>query len=308
MPSYLTRINQLILEHAARLPDAIHMGENIDKGSCICGIAKGLGEAAARAPGARVVNVGNCENTHVGLGFGVMLNGGNTILYVKQLDFLALAADPLINTLNLVRGVGGGGFTIVAIVCDQGFQGPQSSWNGLSALCSLTRAAGYAISDAAQAEAVFLGQFGRPGFRIVALSQRLFGEPAGTEAPVEVAPGPAVVRFGQGSGATIACFGFTLPQGFALRDRLAAQGGTAAMFAVHDVPAGGWNPAVHHAAQSGRLYLLDDGKGAVSPAHKLAHMVLAAAPGCRVSAFTREEDAPAQVCADRFEPNFSLVA
>ena len=148
MSRYLETVNQLLSEVLRARPDTLVYGENIDKGSCLCGVARGL-------PG-RIVNVGNCENTHVGAGFGLLLNGINSVLIVKQLDFLLLGLDQIVNTWNLIRcayKTGDlGSFTIVVIVCDQGWQGPQSSFNGFSNICSLARIEGYTLNARAEAE------------------------------------------------------------------------------------------------------------------------------------------------------------
>src|SRR5688572_19494537 len=104
-------------------------GENIDTGSRISGLARGL----KVNPGGRILNVGDCELTHCGVGFGIMLDGGNAVLFMKQLDFLLLGIDQVVNTYNFIRAyrptVTLGSFTIFLIVCDQGLQGPQSSLN-----------------------------------------------------------------------------------------------------------------------------------------------------------------------------------
>ena len=133
MPSYLETVNAALAGAAARCPDLLQFGENIGQGSRICGLARGLG--------GRLLTVGNCENTHAGAGLGMMLEGGRALLVVKQLDFLLLALDQLVNTMNLIRTSEAvtGSFTILAIVCDQGWQGPQSSFHDLAGICGLHR-------------------------------------------------------------------------------------------------------------------------------------------------------------------------
>ncbi len=71
-------------------------GENIDTGSRIAGLARGL----KVNPAGRILNVGNCELTHIGLGLGMMLDGGNAVVFMKQLDFLLLGIDQMVNTFN----------------------------------------------------------------------------------------------------------------------------------------------------------------------------------------------------------------
>ena len=50
-----------------------------------------------------VLNTPNVENTLVGFGFGMMLNGVNSVFFMKQFDFLLLGMDQLVNTYNVIR-------------------------------------------------------------------------------------------------------------------------------------------------------------------------------------------------------------
>lgn len=302
MPDYLREINRLLAAKSRELEGVIHYGENIDKGSCLCGIARGLS--------GRVINAGNCENLHAGLGLGILLGGGRAVLYVKQLDFLLLALDQMVNTYNLLRALPEpptGSFTIVTIVCDQGYQGPQSSLNTLAGICSVGRLRGFSPASVDEAEAIFDQELGQPGFRIIALSQRLFDREAIAGGTVARGPGCSWFQFRRGSGAVIVCFNFALPQGLELRDTLAAGGIEAALFTVHPTGTHDWTEIAGQAARAGRLYLLDDGKEAISPAHELAHRVLTLAPTCRVTLAERGRGVEYATGPDRFDPFPGLV-
>lgn len=287
---------------ASRVP-LVQMGENIDKGSCICGLCRKL-------PG-ELINVGNCELTHVGTGLGLMMNGVHCVLYVKQLDFLLLALDQVANTMQLLRAEGRrleGSFTIASIVCDQGYQGPQSSFQGLNGICSAVRADGFAPVARAEVERVIAAQFARPGFRILAFSQRLFGAPAAELPIVWEAEDQSCFQFAAGGDATIACLSFTLDAGVDLASRMAANGRGASLFSIHPVAGARWERVVNDAARTGRLIVFDGGKEAVSPAHKLAAQALLASPGLRVELHTREEEVCDAVCGDQFAPPLQELA
>jgi pyruvate/2-oxoglutarate/acetoin dehydrogenase E1 component len=288
---YIGTLSQLIATETARYPDLYQFGENILQGSRICGLARHLSGA--------VINVGNCENTHFGVGFGHMLAGGRAALFVKQLDFVLLAADQIVNTYHLLRAAPGelqGSFTVFVIVCDQGMQGPQSSFNALADLCSLARVDGYTLTNRGEAAHVVAGQLGRPGFRIIALSQRLF--PTGLiDAPIVwAAEDSSVIQYSQGMDATAVCLNFSLPQGFAW-----AEGRSVSLFTAHPVLPHRWNRIIASAKVTGRLIVFDDGKGANSLAHKIALQALAASPGCKVTLHTRDEAVSFGVSPDRFE-------
>ena len=74
-------------------------GENIDKGSCLSGLARGL-EVNDKG---KIVNIGNCELTHFGLGLGMMLDGGKAVLFAKQMDFILLGLEQACSTYNFIR-------------------------------------------------------------------------------------------------------------------------------------------------------------------------------------------------------------
>ncbi len=70
--------------------EVLLFGENINKGSCLSGLARGL---EVNNEG-QIINIGNCELTHFGLGFGIMLDGGKSVLFAKQKDFIILGLEP----------------------------------------------------------------------------------------------------------------------------------------------------------------------------------------------------------------------
>jgi len=240
-----------------------------------------------------------------------MLNGGNSVLYMKQLDFLPLASDQIVNTCNFLRCAPAGpsgSFTIVVIVCDHGFQGPQSSFHDLAGLCAMGRVNGYMLTDRAAAEHIVSTQLAQPGFRILALSQRMFSTELLDVPVLYSAPDASLFQYTEGGAATIVCFGFSVPAGLALARRFAEQNSPAAVFSVHPVLPHRWHPVVESAARTRRVIALDDAKGPCSLAQKLLHQVAQAVPGCRTTAVTREENVDFRVSADCFEPDLEALA
>lgn len=291
MPTYLAAMSEAIASSAARWPDLFQYGENILQGSRLCGMARHLR--------GHVVNVGNCENTHVGAGLGAMAAGGRAALFMKQLDFLLLAADQLVNTTAFLRASAEpvtGSFTIFVIVCDQGMQGPQSSFGAFADLCSMARADGYTLTNRREAERVLAAQLGAPGFRMIALSQRLFGDEVIDE-PVEwAAEDGSVFQYRRGDTATVVSFGFAFPQAL----QAAGEFGSASLFTIHPALPHRWGRVAEDAARTGRLVVADDGKGTSSLGHKLINQVRERAPACQVTLYTREEAIETRVSADRF--------
>lgn len=297
MPTYLETINRLVAAEAARHPALVQFGENIAQGSRICGLARNLG--------GRLLTVGNCENTHVGAGLGMMMEGGQALLVVKQLDFLLLALDQMVNTLNLIRASHpagpSGSFTILTIVCDQGWQGPQSSFHDLQGICSLARADGYFLNGRGDAERIIGSHLVRPGFRLIAVSQRRFGEEL-IDLPVLASSGEtgAELQYAPGEDAAIVALGFALPQALEVSATLRAEGKRAAVFQVNPVLPHDWPRLTSAAARSRRLIILDDAKGPLSLAHKIVSSVLRVSPDTHVTIRTREQEYEPAVNEDRF--------
>jgi len=168
---YIDAVNGAIKDVLKARPDTVAFGQNIDAGSCLMGLTRGLSEAT----GATIINTPNCENSLVGFGFGMMMGGGNAVYFMKQLDFLLLGIDHLVNTFNVIRlNPPVGSFTIVPIIVDNGFQGLQSSFNSFGDLCSVARIQGYTVVSGPDIDLVLRARLVAPGFRIIAVSQRLF--------------------------------------------------------------------------------------------------------------------------------------
>lgn len=263
MVATVTYIKQIIEEVNAvteRCGPVLLYGENIDTGSRIAGLARGL---KVNSDG-RILNVGNCELTHCGVGLGTMLDRGNAVLFMKQLDFLLLGLDQVVNTLNFIRAYhpseNVGSFTIFLIVCDQGYQGPQSSMNSASDFASLGNVNVFCLNAASDAANVVSRHFVSPGFRVICLSQRLFGAPA-LDLPIQwQSPDQGIFRYRSGGDVTIACFNFALRSGVDAADRLAASGIRSDLFHVNYLPGADMGAICESCARTGKLVIIDDSK------------------------------------------------
>lgn len=235
-------------------------GENINVGSCISGLARGL----KVNPAGKVLNVGNCELAHIGIGLGLMADGGNAVLFMKQLDFLLLGIDQVVNTFNCLRAYpsenGIGSFTIYSIVCDQGYQGPQSSFNAGSDIASLANISVFCLNGSEDISNVIQGQFVSPGFRVICVSQRLLGSPS-LELPVEsFSPDRAIFKYQSGNDLTLACYNFTLREGVDLAAKLSRLGIQSDLFHVNFVPGMDISLLQESCARTRKLVLIDDSK------------------------------------------------
>jgi pyruvate/2-oxoglutarate/acetoin dehydrogenase E1 component len=284
-------------------------GENIDTGSKIAGLARGL----KVNPQGRILNVGNCELTHIGVGLGMMLDGGQAVVFMKQLDFLLLGVDQMVNTFTLIRSFHRpeelGSFTVFVIVCDQGYQGVQSSLNAAGDLASLANVGVFCLNTADDAARVVGDHFIAPGFRVVCVSQRLFGSPS-LDLPIEWrAPDNSVFKFRSGGHLTLACFGFSLRDGAALAERLSLVGIESDLFHVNYVPGMETSALLESCASTGRVVLIDDSKSVVKFGDMLVTNLRAAGTDAAVLSLGRRGCTPQEygVTEDRFVPDYDAV-
>ena len=110
-------------------------GQNITTGSRISGMTAKIGEIKK----SKIINCQNSEQTLVGFGLGMMMGGIRSIYFAKQLDFLLLAMDQIVNTFNYIlykKKIKS--FSIFTYIVDSGFEGPQSRMHNLQEISSLS--------------------------------------------------------------------------------------------------------------------------------------------------------------------------
>jgi pyruvate dehydrogenase E1 component beta subunit len=284
--NYIQHVNSTLRAIVERSAEPLVLfGQNLAAGSRIGGLGAGLGDG----PNRRVINTPNAENTQVGMGLGLMLSGVNSIFMMKQQDFLLLGLDHVVNTYNALRRTKpAASFTILAIVVDSGWEGPQSCLDNLSDLCSLARVPGYVATNRLDVERVFAAQLIAPGFRLLGISQRLFRqdviEPPG---PITADARADIIAYAHGKDATIVAFNFAFPQALELFDTARAAGASPSLFSVNAALPESWTPILDDLRTTGRLVVVDDSKSA----NRTSDRLIAAAAVCPVGsivAATRE--------------------
>lgn len=256
---YVEYINGLIGEKTSKTEGLVLFGQNIAAGSCLSGLTRNL-KVGARG---RIINTPNSENTLVGSGFGMMLDGVSSIFFMKQQDFLLLGIDQLVDTYNFIRRKNPtASFTIVFIVVDVGYHGLQSSLNNFGDFCSMARIPGFTITNRADAEAILNTHLISPGFRIIGVSQRLFGQEI-SDAPVIYAnEEKTLFQYREGAGATIVCFNLSFPYGATLANRLKENSVDASLFSVNAATPIKWGKIIESAGKTKNLVVIDDSKSA----------------------------------------------
>lgn len=254
---YVSYLNELFRREISKLDKFVLYGQNVSSGSCLGGLARDFKEIK----NCTVINTPNTENALVGMGFGLMLGGVSSAFFMKQQDFLLLGVDHLRNTNNFIRqNSPSHSFTIVNIVMDGGYEGIQSSLNNLSDFCAISSCDGYTISSKQEAISVIEDAFIKPGFRIISVSQRLFGTEILDLMGSDSERVGSVLKYKHGSDITIACFNFSLPQGVKLCMQLNQRLIRPSLFCVTAAHPVSYISIIEDAKITGRLVIIDDSK------------------------------------------------
>lgn len=256
---YLEHVNALLRKEVGSHDGLIVFGQNVSAGSRISGFTRGF---SVKETG-KIINMTNSENSLVGFGFGVMLGGGAAAFFMKQLDFLFLGVDQLVNTYNIIRNGGHakGSFTILPLIVDMGYQGPQSSANDFGDFCSMARIPGFAVTNKYDAEHIIAKHLAAPGFRVIGFSQRLFKEDVID--PGEPTLADKDMRFAQykdGGDATIVCFNFSFPYGWQLGLEMEKAGAKPTIFNVNYMTPIDWGPILENVRKTKKLVVIEDSK------------------------------------------------
>ena len=226
---YVQYINSLIKEQVENQSDIVLFGQNIDAGSSLSGLSRGLS-----VKDGLIINTQNSENSLVGVGFGLMLNNVSSVFFMKQMDFLLLGIDHLVNTYNIVRQSNPkASFTIFPIIIDSGFEGPQSSLNNFDDFCSIAGIEGYSFTNKEDAKAIISKYLVKPGFRILTTGQRLLREDVLDLIILQQDSKCKYFQYKKGDDVSIVCFNQALQYGNELHDSMLKQSISASLFSVN---------------------------------------------------------------------------
>ena len=306
--SYIKFIADSINSAIEQVDSILLYGENINVGSCISGLARGLKVNQS----SKILNVGNCELTHIGLGMGIMADGGHCVLFVKQLDFLLLGLDQMVNTFNYFRAFSninkGGSFTIISLVCDHGFQGPQSSLNVASDISSLCNINTFCLNGRVDISNIIHNQIVRPGFRLICASQRLLGGDL-IDSPAQIVSSDnSIYKYHSGNDITVICFNFSLLHGINLVKYLGTLSYVSDLFHINYIPKVDLTHILESCSRTQKLVLIDDSKSVVKFSDMILSTLQASSNFASISLLRDiSTDKDYGVGKDEFTPDFEKV-
>ena len=204
---YIQFVNSVLRKKVQKEKNLVLYGQNINAASCLSGLTRGLGDVN----NGLTINTLNSENTLVGIGFGLMLSGTSSIFFMKQMDFLLLGVDQLVNTYNIIRqNQPKASFTIFPITVDSGYEGPQSALNNLNDFCSIAGVTGYSFTNKRDTEQIISNHLLEPGFRIMSPSQRLLREDLLDIEVINQDKDCCYFQYEKGKDVSIICFNLSL--------------------------------------------------------------------------------------------------
>ncbi len=264
---YVEYVNSSIKTVISKEEKLVIYGQNIDAASCLSGLTRGL----SVVNDGFTINTPNSENTLTGIGFGLMLSGVSSIYFMKQMDFLLLRVDQLVNTYNVIRQTTAhASFTIFPVNVDSGYEGPQSALNNLNDFCSISGVNGFSMTNSSDTKHIIENFLIRPGFRIISPSQRLLREEMIEIDTLHKQDELTYFQYRKGDDVSVVCFNYSLPYGIRLSDMLREQGMNTSLWSVNAFLDIDYTYMMQDVNHTKRLVVIDDAKSL----HKSSHIFM----------------------------------
>ena len=253
----VNHINELIKIKINENKNIVLFGQNINAGSCLSGLTKGLDVKKNNI----IINTQNSENSLVGMGFGLMLQDVSSIFFMKQLDFLLLSIDQLVNTYNIVRANRiKASFTIFPVTVDSGFEGPQSSLNNLDDFCSIAGIDGYSMSNYFDSQSIVDKHLIRNGFRIITAGQKDLNKDFIKIKPIKEDHNGNFFQYKIGSLVTILCFNQSISYGLEFTNRITEKGFSSSLFSINSHSIFDYSEIIKDIEKTKQVIIIDDSK------------------------------------------------
>ncbi len=264
---YLSYINKKLQNKIKGLNNHFIYGQNINTGTYISGLTKNFKVKKNTI----IKNTPNSESSLIGMGFGIMMKNKSAIYFGKQLDFLLLGVDHFVNTLNQIKVSRPklGCFTIFLYVCDQGYQGPQSSFNSFSDLSSMCGFETFQLNTAFDAEKIINKKLSGKGFKIIGISSKLCKTNILQKKPVMYTKDYKIIKYCEGNFLTIVCFNFTLSKAYEVTKVLKNKGKSCDLFHINYSNKNDYNSVIKSVKKTKKILIIDDSKSENLEGYKL---------------------------------------
>ena len=254
---YVQYLNSLIKEKSKNCSELVFFGQNINAGSSLSGLTRGL----TIDKSGLIINTQNSENCLVGIGFGLMMNSVSSVFFMKQMDFLLLGIDHLVNTYNIVRQSNPkASFTIFPVIVDSGYEGPQSSLNNFDDFCSIAGIEGYSLTNKEDSRVIIDKHLISPGFRIISTGQRSLRENTIELGTIKQEKNGKYFQYRKGSEVSIVCFNQALSYGKTPCDKMLDKSISASLFSINFHLFTDYDFILEDIQQTKKLVIIDDSK------------------------------------------------
>jgi pyruvate dehydrogenase E1 component beta subunit len=289
---HVTQVNEALRAELAKFESSVVYGQNINAGSRLGGLAAGMSDIS----GCKVLNTPNVENSLVGMGFGLMLSGTPSMYVMKQQDFVLLGVDQLVNTWNALQSRGPFvPFVIAMIVVDNGWEGPQSSFNNTSGIASLARMPAYFPSGAAEIPLAVTGAF-QGGPAILSVSQRLFKqEPIAADSDSAITATDSYVVYRNETASSTApmlailCTNFTIDYAWLIREHAKERGYAVTVVSYFALVDGADAQLLGICSAAESVVVLDDSKSGIGRGTMIATELQVRLPSARIKTVVRQD-------------------
>ena len=261
-------LNQILIKELSSFNNEVVIyGQNVHAGSCLSGLTRDISSLD------KVVssNSQNSENMLVGKGFGLMLNGVSSVFFMKQLDFLLLGIDQIVNTYNIIRQQDcNAAFTIFPVTVDSGYEGPQAILNNVESFSAIADVEAYSFTNKIDSSLIIENYLLKPGFRILSSGQRLLQSDLLELDLIYKDPDLNFIQYTKGNDVSILCFNHSLPYGLELSELILSKGLSSSLFSINNHSDFKSDALLKEIAISKKVILIDDSRGENNALNRVA--------------------------------------
>lgn len=257
-------------------------GQNITSGSRISGLTHEI----EKINSVKIYNTQNSEATLVGFGLGMMLNNKKSIYFAKQLDFLLLAMDQIVNSFNyIINKKLLGNFSIITYIVDSGFEGPQSRLHSLQEITSFSFVNSIYLVFPEDIK-INLKKLNNNYFNIFCLSQRYFKS---YENPrlIKSFQKDEIFQYQKGNEGSIVAFGFSAYKALEIikKKKLKVD-----FYVITNPMSKINNKLLNKISKKNFLYIFEDSRSKVKNFDYIYDNILRKKPNFKIDVFCRDEN------------------